>query len=791
MGHQSYGCKNERAEAGFLPPSGGEEEDEDDAAKCPVCESTFPDVDALDDHLVTDHKYTDAQYPCDKCSRTYSWRPSLIHHQATKHGELRRYPCENCPKLFSDPSNLQRHIRSHHVGARSHACAECGKTFATSSGLKQHTHIHSSVKPFQCEVCFKAYTQFSNLCRHKRMHADCRMQIKCAKCGQTFSTGTSLAKHKRFCDSTNPPPTNMSQPHHSQPHPQQPNPFVLYARPPPFFHPALIPFPFNAGGAAPGPPPPPSSSFFTGPHHPFPLAAASAMTSTPPPAAPRDDHRTSHEKRYDSRLSIDPYSSYRKSRSPSPSSSALSPVEPITPSMNSMIQMNEVSPPAAEEAVSNERPSPARPPTSAKVKHEEAQDLSCNNGMRSPLSTRCQSPNDQPLDLRITGKRKWSPAPDDDEDADCKSTDLSSGPAPKKPSYEENIKPENEKGENDDDTKSDLIEVEDDVDNPKEVEFNRSNSSSNNSACSDVASPPVYPRPVHPLFLENLYGHSQNSPFHPPSQMFSSASMASKMVPRGFPAFLGPPYVVRGLHGLQGLHGRMNGQEPPPPPPKTFQDVLGAQNAAQTAKAKDRYSCKFCGKVFPRSANLTRHLRTHTGEQPYKCKYCERSFSISSNLQRHVRNIHNKEKPFRCPLCDRCFGQQTNLDRHLKKHEGEDGQPAQADSPSSDNEELGVSSNFREDGYFDEIRSFMGKVAAYNNNIGQPVQPPVENNNFSSPDPKYFAFSPYHPPQQEHPSPSTSTSPSQSPGRSPSLTSAEHKRPNVNNNNSPAFQITS
>ncbi|XP_076315286.1 MDS1 and EVI1 complex locus protein EVI1-A-like [Tachypleus tridentatus] len=89
-------------------------------------------------------------------------------------------------------------------------------------------------------------------------------------------------------------------------------------------------------------------------------------------------------------------------------------------------------------------------------------------------------------------------------------------------------------------------------------------------------------------------------------------------------------------------------------------------------KSKDRYSCKFCGKIFPRSANLTRHLRTHTGEQPYKCKYCERSFSISSNLQRHVRNIHNKEKPFKCSLCDRCFGQQTNLDRHLKKHESVD-----------------------------------------------------------------------------------------------------------------------
>uniref|UniRef100_A0A183CZE3 C2H2-type domain-containing protein n=1 Tax=Gongylonema pulchrum TaxID=637853 RepID=A0A183CZE3_9BILA len=34
--------------------------------------------------------------------------------------------------------------------------------------------------------------------------------------------------------------------------------------------------------------------------------------------------------------------------------------------------------------------------------------------------------------------------------------------------------------------------------------------------------------------------------------------------------------------------------------------------------SRDRYTCKFCAKVFPRSANLTRHLRTHTGEQPYK-----------------------------------------------------------------------------------------------------------------------------------------------------------------------------
>lgn len=134
-----------------------------------------------------------------------------------------------------------------------------------------------------------------------------------------------------------------------------------------------------------------------------------------------------------------------------------------------------------------------------------------------------------------------------------------------------------------------------------------------------------------------------------------------------------------------------------------------SSNSGIPNKNKDRYSCKFCGKVFPRSANLTRHLRTHTGEQPYSCKYCERSFSISSNLQRHVRNIHNKERPFKCALCERCFGQQTNLDRHLKKHE--------ADAIGLG---LGIDERYKayrrnsrgipEDSYFEEIRQFMGKV---------------------------------------------------------------------------------
>ncbi|XP_046672906.1 histone-lysine N-methyltransferase PRDM16-like isoform X2 [Homalodisca vitripennis] len=714
--------------------------EDDEEVVCNVCGKPFPDNDSLDDHLVLYHHYPRNQHRCKQCPRGYSSQPGLVRHIASHN---RKYSCENCNTVFTDRSNLQRHIRTSHVGARSHACDECGKTFASSSGLKQHSHIHSSVKPFQCEVCLKSYTQFSNLCRHKRMHTGCRQQVKCSRCGQTFSTSNSLSKHKRFCDSGNsrtPPPGSMP---HIPPH-TSPNPYHMFTRPPFYLPPSIIP-PYN---------------------HP-------PMFPTGHPAAPffnssfMNQHQLTEDK-LDLKTDLKPGS--MKFHQYHPNEEHLISLLKVktemdfmrrctTPPTSSNQTFNKVSPNVGEEAVS--RPSPARPifsstysdPKESLAEPEinvvdvqpEPHDLSSSSEdrqscgqLRTPEQIDPQSSDDQPLDLRIEGKRKSNHENNEDDEQFFSSSESDQSPTKKLKTQASFDKGANEKEKSfrrlDSPSKlkcTSPVRPNSSPESPKNTSTLRPKKESLNSPPShspvekhlhtnESSKPPsmVCPIPIHP----HTPLHIDNMLYRNPFPSFPTPDSHSNHE-RFMPSHLQPLQSRYNLLATM-MSGLANGQGIPRPPldmlrppmehfgtgNKPYHEVLNPQpDSVNGNKIKDRYACKFCGKVFPRSANLTRHTRTHTGEQPYKCKYCERCFSISSNLQRHVRNIHNKEKPFKCSLCDRCFGQQTNLDRHLKKHEGDDGSGivAAADSPGSSNENDG------EDACV-EIRNFVGRVAYSN-----------------------------------------------------------------------------
>lgn len=82
------------------------------------------------------------------------------------------------------------------------------------------------------------------------------------------------------------------------------------------------------------------------------------------------------------------------------------------------------------------------------------------------------------------------------------------------------------------------------------------------------------------------------------------------------------------------------------------------------------YACDWCCKSFAQSADLRRHLRTHTGERPHRCTFCSKSFSQRGNLRRHLR-IHTGERPYSCPFCCRTFSDGDTMKKHKRTHSGE------------------------------------------------------------------------------------------------------------------------
>lgn len=475
------------------------------------------------------------------------------------------------------------------------------------------------------------------------MHANCRMQIKCVKCGQSFSTVTSLSKHKRFCDSTSSSPSLPTAPQLPLSPMSTNNPFGIYR--PPGCH---LPFPFT-------------SQFATYPQ----LFPSSPVNSFIPPLFM---NQVPKMKSLEEEVPAKKFRVSPEKVSPK--------IERYTPPRES--HMAKISPPKAVEA--NVAPSPSRPNNVVSSQRGEqitikSENEDCHKSFSKPSNKNVSSPShsssdecEQPLDLSGWKNSRFI------SDVNVNFTTFQERHSPSVILKEE---------------KDNIIEAEEEQ---KRIEEK-----------IPTTPPMAYPQPIHPMHPMMVEMCRNNIPY--PFQTQNTERLLPSPFPR-FPFLNTLPAQRLDLlrQGMQGI-GSVR-----------FHDVMHHQQP--TGKTKDRYACKFCGKIFPRSANLTRHLRTHTGEQPYKCRYCERSFSISSNLQRHVRNIHNKEKPFKCSLCDRCFGQQTNLDRHLKKHESEDGNGvvAVADSPGSSNE------NDREDACFDEIRNFMGKVTYGSNEYYNPTR---------------------------------------------------------------------
>ncbi|KAL0809066.1 hypothetical protein ABMA28_012701 [Loxostege sticticalis] len=123
-------------------------------------------------------------YTCEVCGAGFMASKELSEHTSIAHVKLKPFQCTVCFKRFTQQGGVQQHMRMH-TGDRPFPCTFCQKSFTQKSGLDQHLRIHT-----------KTFCQSVHLKQHMRTHTNVS-PFQCGICQKRFKQSSHLNYHLR------------------------------------------------------------------------------------------------------------------------------------------------------------------------------------------------------------------------------------------------------------------------------------------------------------------------------------------------------------------------------------------------------------------------------------------------------------------------------------------------------------------------------------------------------------------------------------------------------------------
>ncbi|KAF8566028.1 hypothetical protein P879_03479, partial [Paragonimus westermani] len=562
---------------------------------------------------------------------------------------LRRHACSVCQKLYPSLLTLSRHLLQQHQPGqirKLHTCPLCQKSFQIEAGLKQHMHIHSTFKPYVCSHCNKAYTQYSNLCRHIRLQPECRRQIRLSPTIIHRSAPKERYISRKLTMNDRLVPELLGSSTH-------------WAHDSGIVHSVSnLTNSYNDSGGALDlslpkckskkvVSPEPTSSF-----QPFSFAPmnnlfrpANASTCLQFPQEPFNfptDFPTFYPVYRPAWFFGAAFASMLTDETVIPKH----PLERAHALMENLGRQQKLGPqsdlPAIhiQSSIRNGQLAPSFRDLAAVFNGTLKQ---LQNQMKPLKSSQVYFGNCEGDPYRkLNDLEKIQQILDTEDFVKMDEGDRSI----------ERMKEVHEKATDPTKHVNKIEKVEDD--RPQDLAIRQCTPTYSWSASEDRQSPVL--TTIVRTNPNDLVSSKPDLILGLIPDQFENSTESYPVIPYSETENHSTPKPCEQLRRRHSKCVRFS-YPPTTMKPRDSSDLIQC-----------RYQCPYCVKSFPRSANLNRHLRTHTGEQPYLCVFCKRGFSISSNMQRHVRNIHQRERPFLCNLCPRAFAQRTNLDRHMRYH---------------------------------------------------------------------------------------------------------------------------